>query len=75
MRPQLPPATAAANDPLFGVLVERAAADSRPRERTDPHVVALAVRPPRDAVLGPVPELLPRKPTLSPGAPVPAFRM
>jgi predicted patatin/cPLA2 family phospholipase len=43
MRPQLPPATAAAGHPLFGVLVERAQAHSRPRERTDRHVVALVV--------------------------------
>ena len=43
MRPLLPPATAAATDPLFGLLVERAAAHSRPRERTDPHVAALVV--------------------------------
>jgi predicted patatin/cPLA2 family phospholipase len=42
MRP-LPPATAAAADPLFGLLLERAAAHSRPRHRTDPHVVALVV--------------------------------
>ena len=43
MRPHLPPATAAADDPLFGVLLARAAADSRPRRRTDPHVVSLVV--------------------------------
>lgn len=43
MRPLLPPATAAADHPLYGVLLERAAARSRPRERTDPHVVALVV--------------------------------
>jgi predicted patatin/cPLA2 family phospholipase len=43
MRPLLPPATAAADHPLYGVLLERAAAQSRPRERTDPHVVALVV--------------------------------
>ena len=43
MRPLLPPATAAADDPLFGVLLERATAHSRPRERTDPHLVALVV--------------------------------
>ena len=43
MRLRLPPATAAANDPLFGVLLERAAAHSRPRHRADPHVVSLVV--------------------------------
>ena len=40
MRPLLPPAT---SDPLRGVLVERVAAGSRPRERSDPHRVALVV--------------------------------
>jgi predicted patatin/cPLA2 family phospholipase len=43
MRPLLPPATAAADDPLFGVLLERAAAHSRPGRRSDPHLVALVV--------------------------------
>jgi predicted patatin/cPLA2 family phospholipase len=43
MRPYLVPTTAAAEDGLFGLLVERAAAGSRPRSRTDAHVVALAV--------------------------------
>jgi predicted patatin/cPLA2 family phospholipase len=43
VRPLPPPATAAADDPLFGLLVARAAADSRPRRRTDPHVVSLVV--------------------------------
>ena len=43
MRPFLPPATAAADHPLYGVLVERAATHSRPRKRTDPHDVALVV--------------------------------
>ena len=43
MRPLLPPATAAAKDPLYGVLLERAAAESRPRHRTDLHLVALVV--------------------------------
>jgi predicted patatin/cPLA2 family phospholipase len=43
MRPQLPPATAAADHPLFGVLLERALAGSRPRERADRHVAALVV--------------------------------
>jgi predicted patatin/cPLA2 family phospholipase len=43
VRPLLPPATAAANDPLFGLLVARAAADSGPRRRTDPHLVSLVV--------------------------------
>jgi predicted patatin/cPLA2 family phospholipase len=43
VRPHLPPATAAADHPLYGVLLERAAAHSRPRERTDPHLVALVV--------------------------------
>ena len=43
MRPLLPPATAAADHPLYGVLLERAAAHSLPRERTDPHRVALVV--------------------------------
>jgi predicted patatin/cPLA2 family phospholipase len=37
MRPQLPPATAAADHPLYGVLLERAAG------RADRHVVALVV--------------------------------
>jgi predicted patatin/cPLA2 family phospholipase len=41
--PHLPPATAAAGDPLFGLLLERAAAQSRPRHRTDPHIVSLVV--------------------------------
>lgn len=31
------------DDPLFGILQERAAAHSRPRHRTDPHVVAVVV--------------------------------
>ena len=39
MRPSLPPATAAAGDPLFGLLLARAAA----RSRADDHVVALVV--------------------------------
>jgi predicted patatin/cPLA2 family phospholipase len=43
MRPRLPPAIAAAGDPLFGLLVDRAAAGSQPRRRTDPHLVALVV--------------------------------
>ena len=43
MRPHLPPATAAADHPLYGVLLERAAAHSRPRERADRHTVALVV--------------------------------
>jgi predicted patatin/cPLA2 family phospholipase len=43
VRPQLPPATAAADDPLFGVLLERAAAGSRPGHRGDAHTVALVV--------------------------------
>ena len=43
MRPLLPPATAAADDPLLGLLLARAAAHSRPRGRTDPHVVSLVV--------------------------------
>jgi predicted patatin/cPLA2 family phospholipase len=43
MRLHFPPATAAADDPLFGLLLERAAAHSRPRRRTDPHLVALVV--------------------------------
>jgi predicted patatin/cPLA2 family phospholipase len=43
MRPLLPPATAAAKDPLYRVLLERAAEQSRPRHRTDPHLVALVV--------------------------------
>jgi len=43
MRPTLPPATAAADHPLYGVLLERAAAGSRPGERADRHVVALVV--------------------------------
>jgi predicted patatin/cPLA2 family phospholipase len=41
--PLLPPATAAAGDPLYRVLLERAAEQSRPRHRTDPHLVALVV--------------------------------
>ena len=43
MRPHLPPAVAAADHPLYGVLLERAEARSRPRERTDRHTVALVV--------------------------------
>jgi predicted patatin/cPLA2 family phospholipase len=43
MRPRLPPAIAAADDPLFGLLLDRAAAHSHPRRRTDHHVVALVV--------------------------------
>jgi predicted patatin/cPLA2 family phospholipase len=43
MRPCLPPATAAAGDPLFGLLLARAEAGSQPRRRSDPHVVALVV--------------------------------
>ena len=43
MRPQLPPATAAADHPLYGLLLARATGGSRPRERTDRHVVALVV--------------------------------
>jgi predicted patatin/cPLA2 family phospholipase len=37
----LPPAIAAADHPLYGVLLERAG--TRPGERSDPHVVALVV--------------------------------
>ena len=43
MRPCLPPATAAAGHPLFGVLVTRARECSRPCRRGDEHVVALVV--------------------------------
>jgi predicted patatin/cPLA2 family phospholipase len=43
MRPLPPPATAAADDPLFGLLLARAAEQSCPRRRTDPHVVSLVV--------------------------------
>ena len=43
MRPRLPPATAAVDDPVLGLLLARAAAGSRPRRRTDPHVVSLVV--------------------------------
>jgi predicted patatin/cPLA2 family phospholipase len=43
MRPTLPPATAAVNDPVLGLLLGRAAAQSRPRRRMDPHVVSLVV--------------------------------
>ncbi len=43
MRPQLPPATAAADHPLYGLLLARATEGSRPRERSDRHVVALVV--------------------------------
>jgi predicted patatin/cPLA2 family phospholipase len=43
MRSPVAPATAAAEDPLLGLLLARAAAHSRPRRRTDPHVVALVV--------------------------------
>jgi predicted patatin/cPLA2 family phospholipase len=43
MRPCLPPATAVADHPLFGVLLARAREGSRPRHRDDPHVVALVV--------------------------------
>jgi predicted patatin/cPLA2 family phospholipase len=43
VRPLLPPATAAADDPLFGLLLARAAAHSRPRQRTDPYLVSLVV--------------------------------
>jgi predicted patatin/cPLA2 family phospholipase len=43
MRSLPPPATAAADDPLFGLLLARAAERSRPRRRTDPYVVALVV--------------------------------
>lgn len=43
MTPRLPPAVAAADHPLYGVLLERAEAPSRPRERTDRHTVALVV--------------------------------
>jgi predicted patatin/cPLA2 family phospholipase len=43
MRPRLPPATAAADDPLFGLLLERAAMRSHPRRRADPYLVALVV--------------------------------
>jgi predicted patatin/cPLA2 family phospholipase len=43
MRSLLPQATDAADDPCFGLLLARAAAHSRPRRRTDAHVVALAV--------------------------------
>jgi len=39
----LPPAIAAADHPLYGVLLERATAGSRPGERADRHVVALVV--------------------------------
>jgi predicted patatin/cPLA2 family phospholipase len=43
MRPVDAGATAAADDPLLGLLLARAAARSRPRRRTDPHVIALVV--------------------------------
>lgn len=43
MRPHLSPATAAADEPLFGLLQARAAAGSRPRRRADRHVVSLVV--------------------------------
>ena len=43
MRPLLPPAIGAADDPVFGLLLARAAAQSRPRRRADPHTVALVV--------------------------------
>ena len=43
MRSRLPPATAAVDDPVLGLLLARAAAQSRPRRRTDPHVVSLVV--------------------------------
>ncbi len=43
MRPCLPPATAAAGHPLFGLLLARINEGSRPRRRGDEHVVALAV--------------------------------
>jgi predicted patatin/cPLA2 family phospholipase len=43
MRSLPPPATDAADDPCFELLLARAAAHSRPRRRTDAHVVALAV--------------------------------
>jgi predicted patatin/cPLA2 family phospholipase len=43
MRPCLPPATAAAGHPLYGVLLARTREGTRPRHRRDPHVVALAV--------------------------------
>jgi len=44
MRLSLPPATAVADDPVLGLLLARAAAaQSRPRRRTDPHVVSLVV--------------------------------
>src|SRR3954469_21927342 len=41
MRPL--PALEVTDDPLFGLLRARAAAGSRPRRRTDPHLVALVV--------------------------------
>lgn len=43
MRPLRAPATAVADDPLFELLLARAAAGSRPHRRTDPHVVSLVV--------------------------------
>ncbi|MDQ1741526.1 MAG: hypothetical protein QOE53_3178, partial [Pseudonocardiales bacterium] len=43
MRPHLSSATAAAEEPLFGLLQARAAAGSRPRRRADRHVVSLVV--------------------------------
>jgi predicted patatin/cPLA2 family phospholipase len=43
MRSLLPPATDAADDPCFELLLARRAAHSRPRRRTDGHVVALVV--------------------------------
>jgi predicted patatin/cPLA2 family phospholipase len=43
MRPRLLPAAEVTNDPLIGLLRARAAAGSRPRRRTDPHLVALVV--------------------------------
>jgi predicted acylesterase/phospholipase RssA len=43
MRPQLPRATITADDPLYGALLERTAAHSRPRERADRRVIALVL--------------------------------
>ena len=43
MGPLLQPGTADGDDPVLGLLRARAAAHSRPRRRTDPHVVSLVV--------------------------------